>query len=191
MYLPQQKASNFNLMKSLKHALILFFLIALLNSCGSKKHKTYTQKTYKSSKTSSTPTHKETKNSGKTYTVINEARNYFGTKYRYGGTDKRGIDCSGLMCAAYQSIGVELPRTSGEQSTIGKRVYIGELQPGDLVFFGTSPNSKKITHVGLISDVSMSSIKFIHASTRAGVVESELLSNWYKPRYIMAVRPLK
>ena len=95
------------------------------------------------------------------------------------------------MCASYQIIGVQLPRTSSEQSTIGKRVYIGELEPGDLVFFGDSPNSKKITHVGLISHVSTNSIKFIHASTRAGVVESELLSNWYKPRYIKAVRPLK
>ena len=191
MYLPQQKAVNFIQMKSLKYVLILFFFITLLSSCGSKKHKTYAQKTYKSNKTTSTASNKTTNGNGKTNTVVNEARNYFGTKYRYGGTDKRGIDCSGLMCASYQSIGVQLPRTSSEQSTIGKRVYIGELQPGDLVFFGTSPQSKKITHVGLISEVSISSIKFIHASTRAGVVESELLSNWYKPRYIMAVRPLK
>lgn len=178
-------------MKNVKHALGILFILVLLSSCGSKKSKTYSKKTTRSTKTTSAPSKKETKATGKASTVIDEARHYFGTKYRYGGTDKKGIDCSGLMCAAYSSIGVQLPRTSSEQSHVGKRVYIGELQPGDLVFFGDSPNSKKITHVGLISSVSTNSIQFIHASTRAGVVESELLSNWYKPRYIKAVRPLK
>ena len=179
-------------MKIIKYSLILLFLVSLISSCGSKKNKTYAKKTHRSSRTTTTvSSNKETKGNEKTNTVVSEARNYFGTKYRYGGTDRKGIDCSGLMCAAYSSIKVQLPRTSSEQSTIGKRVYIGELQPGDLIFFGNSPNSKKITHVGLISYVSTNSIKFIHASTRAGVVESELLSNWYKPRYIKAVRPLK
>ena len=186
-------------MRVATHTLSLLFFILFLFSCGNSKNKTHsktttkTTKTYPSTKkpTSTSSTGSDKSDNEKINKTLSTAKSYFGTKYKYGGTDKKGIDCSGLMCVSYQSVGVQLPRTSNEQSTIGSRVYIEELALGDLIFFGDSPNSKKITHVGIISYVSPKSIKFIHASTRAGVVESELLSDWYKPRYIKAVRPLK
>lgn len=163
---------------------ILVVSMLVVTSCGGKKKQSKsTKKTSKVKKTSSK--YVDTK----IQKVVKEARSYKGTKYKYGGTTRKGMDCSALMCASYQSIGVTIPRTSNAQSKIGKRVYIGELQPGDLVFFGAKPGSKKITHVGLITEVTGGSIKFMHASTKAGVVESELNSTWYKPRYIKAVRP--
>lgn len=122
--------------------------------------------------------------------VIKTAKSYIGTKYKFGGNDKKGIDCSGLICASYRSAGLELPRTSNEQSKIGKRVYIGELEEGDLVFFGATPGSKKITHVGVVSSVNGDKVKFIHAATSTGVIENEI-DTYYRPRYIMATRPLK
>lgn len=121
--------------------------------------------------------------------AVSEAKKYLGTKYKYGGTTKKGIDCSGLTSNAYKGAGLEIPRTSNAQSTFGKRVYIGELQTGDLVFFGAKPRSKKITHVGIVSRLSGGNIFFIHASTKAGVVESNLTSGYYNDRYIKATRP--
>lgn len=123
--------------------------------------------------------------------AVKNARKYIGTRYKYGGTTKRGIDCSGLTQNCYAEAGFVIPRSSSEQSRgqYGKRVYIGELDQGDLVFFSGSKGSKKITHVGIISKRVGSSIYFIHASSSRGVVESELTSNYYRPLYVKAVRP--
>ena len=121
--------------------------------------------------------------------VVAKAKTYIGTKYKYGGTTSSGMDCSGLMCQSYASVNIKLPRTSNDQSNYGKRVYIGELQKGDMIFFGAYKGSKKVTHVGMISSVSKSQIKFIHASSSKGVMESELSTYW-RDRYIKARRPI-
>lgn len=143
-------------MKSwIKYTFIIAVTVGLV-SCGGSKPKTKSKS--KSSKTTSTP--KSVKVNDKASKAVKTARGYIGTKYKYGGTTRKGIDCSGLMCAAYSSAGVTLPRTSNEQSKIGKRVYIGELQVGDLVFLGAKKGSKKITHVGIISKVT--SLSLIH-----------------------------
>ncbi len=170
-------------MKNLTQQYIFIFFIGICTffySCKSSS---------KSKSKSNTTTVKKT--NPRADKVVKIARTYVGTKYKYGGMSKKGTDCSGLMCMSYKEVGVTLPRTSNQQSNFGKRIYIGELQKGDLVFFGSTPNSKKITHVGMISSVSKESIKFIHASSSSGVVESDLLSKWYRPRYIKAVRPLE
>jgi len=122
--------------------------------------------------------------------TIATARSYTGTPYRYGGTTKRGMDCSGLLCVSYQSAGLSLPRTSAEQSKAGSSVLLQELQPGDLVFFSPRKGRKKITHVGMVTEIrNRSEILFIHASTKLGVVESNLLSSYYKGIFVKARRP--
>ncbi len=171
----------------LSFPILIAACIIFLPACKGKKN---ASKSSSSSVSQSKGKSKESDNPN-VEKVIKEAESYIGTKYKYGGTTKRGIDCSGLMCASFQSVGETLPRISKDQSKVGKRVFIGELLPGDMIFFGAKPGSKKITHVGLISYVSDKSIKFIHASTSRGVIESEFLSDYYKPRYIKAVRLLK
>lgn len=163
----------------------LFLVIAFfLSSCGGSKN-TPTN----SSKSKTSP--KSSKNSAEANKVVSTAKSYIGTKYKTGGTTKKGMDCSGLALTAYQSVDIQLPRTSSEQSKFGKRVYIGELEPGDLVFFGANKGSKKVNHVGIVTSVSEKSIMFVHASTSSGVREDDILSDYYKPRYINATRPLE
>lgn len=120
--------------------------------------------------------------------AVKAAFSYEGTKYKYGGTTKKGIDCSGLMCVAYKEAGVVIPRTSRDQAQFGKRKYIGELIKGDLVFFRAKPGSKKITHVGMISRINEGKVYFIHASSSRGVIEDELTSSYYRTRYVSARR---
>jgi len=127
--------------------------------------------------------------SAKVEQVIKTARTYQGTPYKMGGTTKSGMDCSGLMLISFRSGGIELPRTSKEQSTQGKDVPLTALQPGDMVFFTDKKGNTTVTHVGLVTVVNGSKdVKFIHASTHLGVVETDLFTTYYTPILLKARR---
>lgn len=121
--------------------------------------------------------------------VIEAARSYQGTPYLYGGTTRLGLDCSGLLQLSFGEAGINIPRSSNEQAVWGTPVRSTELRPGDLVFFGASPGSRTITHVGLVTVADDEGVDFIHASTSLGVVENSLESDYYLSRFIRAVRP--
>ena len=122
--------------------------------------------------------------------AVATARSYTGTPYRYGGTTKRGMDCSGLLCVSYRSAGFELPRTSTEQGKMGKAVKLTELKPGDLVFFSKKKGRRKITHVGMVTEVqSGDQVMFIHSSSSRGVIENNLHSKYYRSIFVKARRP--
>ena len=113
-------------------------------------------------------------------TVIATGRTYIGTPYKRGGNTKAGIDCSGLIKNSYKTIGIKLPRTAKEQSKVGKRRGWDGLRKGDLVYFKFKKKGSKWYHSGMITYVGQDKILFIHASSSRGVVESNLLSDYYK-----------
>ena len=126
-----------------------------------------------------------------TQKVISTARTFIGTPYKYGGTTRSGMDCSGLLINSFRPVKVNLPRSSAAQSKVGIEVKMNELQPGDLVFFATGNKKKEITHVGLVTDVkSKNNVKFIHASSSLGVVETNLFAEYYQKRFRVARRVL-
>ncbi|MFJ5534639.1 NlpC/P60 family protein [Streptomyces sp. NPDC093261] len=82
------------------------------------------------------------------------AQKKLGTPYLWGGdgtADQGGrFDCSGLTKAAYESVGVTLPRVANDQYNAGPHPKRNELLPGDLVFFSDDlTNSRAIRHVGI------------------------------------------
>ncbi|MGI4875540.1 MAG: C40 family peptidase [Janthinobacterium lividum] len=121
--------------------------------------------------------------------AIENARSYQGVPYLYGGTTRQGIDCSALLQLSFADAGVDIPRTSNEQAVWGDPIKPTELQPGDFLFFGATPGSQVITHVGLVTVVNAEGVDFIHASTSLGVVENSFESDYYLSRFIRAVRP--
>lgn len=120
--------------------------------------------------------------------ALAEAKTYIGVPYLFGGSTRKGIDCSALMMLSYAAAGVTLPRTSSQQSQTGKRVSKNKIRTGDLLFFDTSLKGR-VNHVGLVSRVKSGEIYFIHATTSRGVVEDVLSNRYYTQRYKHAMRP--
>lgn len=164
----------------------LFILLLLAVGCAPQK-KAAKQPKQESRREYRRLNHTDTQ----TKKIIGAARGYTGTPYRWGGTTRAGMDCSGLLVVAFQAGGAKLPRTSSEQSKVGKNISLYELQPGDLVFFAASKGRPgKITHVGMVTEVrGKHNVQFIHASTKLGVVENNIYSDYYRRIFVKARRP--
>lgn len=113
--------------------------------------------------------------------LLQAVDDWYGTKYRYGGTTKSGIDCSAFVRAVYKAaFGIELPRTAREQYGAASK-KVTDLQLGDLLFFNTTGG---VSHVGMY----LGNNRFVHASCSRGVAVSSLTEAYYASRYLGARR---
>lgn len=122
--------------------------------------------------------------------IINFAKRFLGTPYRYGGATPSGFDCSGFISYVMGNFGIQLSRSSPGIAEFGKTVKLSELQPGDLMFFkGRNISSSGVGHVAMVVEVVNGQIKFIHSSTSRGVIiDTFNASKYYVPRYIKSKR---
>lgn len=105
-----------------------------------------------------------------------------GTPYRFGGDDRRGVDCSGLIQQVFLQVdGRVLPRTTEQQARQGVPVAAQRLQPADLVFFKTGWKQR---HAGIY----LGNGEFMHASTSRGVMISRLDNPYWLDAWWMARR---
>lgn len=109
-------------------------------------------------------------NQDKINTVISYAKSNVGGAYVWGGASYRACDCSGLIMLSFAQVGISLPHFAASQANYGTTVSYGNLQPGDVVFFGGSTISS-IYHVALyIGDG-----RIVHAeNSNTGIVISNL-----------------
>lgn len=116
----------------------------------------------------STDTTPSTGATGSTATLLSFLRAQVGKAYVMGATGPSAYDCSGLTQAAFRQIGIELPRVSQSQSTAGTQVGLGNLQVGDILYWGSAGSAY---HVG----VYVGNGNFIGAqNSSTGVVERPL-----------------
>ncbi len=110
---------------------------------------------------------------------------YLKVPYRYGGTTRKGIDCSAFTSLIIAgAANVALPRSANGQYRVGTKVTKRDLRFGDLVFFRT--RGRRVSHVGIFLENDI----FAHASVSDGVTFSSLESKYYKNRYVGARRVL-
>jgi probable lipoprotein NlpC len=121
--------------------------------------------------------------------VLATAAKYEHTPYRYGGIDKRGVDCSGFVYLSFkEALGVSVPRSSDGLYSWAEKIPIEKAQPGDLVFFHTTGGSK-VSHVGIY----VGDGRFIHSASegpKTGVIYSRLDERYWSRTYAGSGRAL-
>ncbi len=169
----------------MKRLLPILLLLIIASICKSKK--TYTSK---KSHTHTVKVNTNTKPSEEAETIAKYAKKFNGTRYKYGGTTKRGMDCSGLVYTSFKDNNISVPRTTGDLSSFGDWIDLKEVNVGDLVFFATRKNSRKVNHVGIVTNVRTGNVEFIHASTSRGVMISSLAEKYWYFAFVQARRVL-
>ena len=106
-----------------------------------------------------------------------------GAPYHFGGADAAGFDCSGLALYVHERFGLTIPRTAREQQRAARPVPLGELEPGDLVFFHI--HRRRVDHVGIYTGDG----RFVHAPRAGGAVAyGDLGDGYYRGRIASAGR---
>lgn len=116
----------------------------------------------------------------KTESLINNAMQLIGVRYRWGGnTPQSGLDCSGFVRYVFNdTFGFLLPRKSAQMSKVGLEITKEELRPGDLVFFNTMRHA--FSHVGIY----VGDNKFIHAPSRGKSIRvDDMTKTYWDKRY--------
>lgn len=113
--------------------------------------------------------------------------------YLWGGTVAPNYDCSGLIQAAFASVGILIPRDAYQQEAFGDRLDLDALQIGDLLFFG---NPDRATHVGIY----IGNGEYIHSSGQehghngiaiSAIAGTDQVSRWYASQLRGAARITK
>ena len=186
----------------MKKIILILVLIISFSSCKSSKRskrktststKIITKKTTSnrksdiviSSEDKKTSTRvKTSKSKSKAQNIIDYAEDFKGVRYKWGGTTKAGMDCSGLIYESFRAYNVTLPRISRDMAKRGSKIALKNVHKGDLLFFKTGNRRNAINHVGLIVSIKNNDIEFIHATSSKGVMTSWINETyWHKAFY--------
>lgn len=167
----------------------LIVCVTIVGCIGLKPKPQYTSKTIKTQKSSKRVNVKKlvkvSSYAGKY--LIQQIENYLGVRYKWGGSTSSGMDCSGFVKTVFEnSVDIELPHNARQLFNFGKKAEENALAFGDLVFF-KNIGARGISHVGIY----LADSNFVHASTKRGVVVSNIKSKYYQERYVAAKRIYK
>ena len=178
--------------KTLTYFLLLFSLVGCIvkKKTTYSKTRTVTVASNEGEISDAPPLEKKTPINKKADKIVAKALTFSGTRYKFGGTTKRGMDCSGLIYVSLKENNIPFPRVSYQMANEGKRIKLKEVEKGDLLFFKTTKSGKRINHVGLVVHVDGTTIQFIHSSSSRGVIVSSLREGFWNHSFIKATRIL-
>ena len=121
--------------------------------------------------------------------VVNFGKLFLNTPYHYGSPGISSFDCSGFTSHVYRNFGYDLGRSSNDQAKQFDSIDRTQLKAGDLVFFSGSRRSKRVGHVGIVTDAKDNGeFDFIHAAVHSGVTISNSTEEYYTRRFVKASR---
>ncbi len=164
-------------MKSIPLLFELAFISLLLVGCSSAPYKESAETAHYTSrldaKNNKTEIHTK---------LMAQHQEWRGTPYKHGGLSKRGIDCSGFVYLTYRNkFGINLPRSTEQQSGFGIQITEREMRAGDLIFFKSLFTEQ---HVGIY----LGKGTFLHASTSQGVKISNIDNVYWRDKFWKALR---
>ena len=161
-------------MRQALNLLTLFLISAVLLGCTARKQQDKDLLIrYRANVEDVLDRQEDARNRASGQSVVKTARSAIGTPYVRGGRNPGGFDCSGLVQWAYQSVGVKLPRTAREQSSIGQRIgRVEDMRAGDIVAFR---HPRRGYHTGIY----VWDGKFVHSPRRRSSVKISSLDDPY------------
>jgi len=124
-----------------------------------------------------------------TDSVVNYGKIFLKTPYHYGSPGIASFDCSGFTSHVYRNFGYNLSHSSSDQAKQFDTIDRTKLKPGDLVFFSGSRRSKRVGHVGIVTEAKENGeFDFIHAAVHSGVTISNSTEEYYTKRFVKASR---
>lgn len=161
-------------MRQVRNLLTLFLISAVLLGCTARKQQDKDLLIrYRANVENVLDRQEDARDRASGQSVVKTARSAIGTPYVRGGRNPGGFDCSGLVQWAYQSVGVKLPRTAREQSSIGQRIMrVEDMRAGDIVAFR---HPRRGYHTGIY----VGDGKFVHSPRRRSSVKISSLDDPY------------
>lgn len=165
----------------------LLFLALLLGGCSTKmqptSHTANILHPYTPKQTESYPYKLQTHNPI-TDALYEQYKKWYGTPYEYGGVTCNGVDCSSLVQQVYyDAFGIHVPRSTKLQARTGIKISKTKLREGDLLLFKTGYNTR---HSGIYIEKG----NFLHASSKHGVIISNIHNPYWKHTYWQSRRVL-
>jgi cell wall-associated NlpC family hydrolase len=122
--------------------------------------------------------------SNKLKQLLDCAFEMIGTKYSFGATNESSkTDCSLYTQNVFKKVGINLPRSSADQSSVGESISLSDIKVGDLLFFRTY--KEEPSHVGIY----IGNNKMIHASFKQGeVIVDDISKGYFQKRFLFAKR---
>lgn len=164
---------NFTILQKALFYLLVFAIFTLLASCSSSKaiSSSSPRTANKTYKRPSQPIKKDIRQE-----LVVSAKKYLGAKYRYGGKDRSGFDCSGLVTKVFVDNKIDITGNSKMLAKKGRVVTPNNAKKGDLIFF---KKQNLVNHVALIVDKSDTALWVIHSTSSKGVIKENIFASKY------------
>jgi cell wall-associated NlpC family hydrolase len=125
--------------------------------------------------------------------LVNYAKKYLGTPYKWGSSCEKAFDCSGFVSFVFRHFGITTPHGARDYYHLGTVISIDSCKKGDVILFtGTNFSRKSVGHVGIIISNHGEPVTFIHSSSSKnhwGVVITDFKNSDY-PKRFMGIRRL-